>query len=1015
MPAQLTRHTGLFAALAAVVVAACGSDVHCGPGTVEKDGKCLLAAAGPICGAGTAQVGNQCVALDAASETAASDTASGAEATVEPTDSGPAMDFMEVATPLDCVPACDPTQVCVQGICQPAPPPAAWFCAAAAYADGALCNCGCGAPDPDCATAGVTVKGCIGNAICNADGTCSACKASCSGAQCGDDGCGGSCGSCVDPVAPLCVAGKCSACVAQCGSKTCGGDGCGGSCGACPTDKLCSFGQCVAPPPDQSCEAHCGGVAPSGCACTADCDAKGNCCIDVDVCGCIPACAGLACGSDGCGGQCGTCANGQICEAGACLFPSCGPATCNGHGSCDPKTVTCTCTDGYQGKYCDKCPAGQVGFPACATPCSNAQGCGDGEPCTADDCLAGVCVHLPVEATCAGSTACVTFACKAGTCQMTKATDCDDNNACTADSCDPVAGCGHVPSGASACEDTKPCTSGDTCAGTTCQAGTAPTNCDDANACTVDSCDPVQGCVHVGTGAACSVADLCSVGAFCMGAVCTSAGKVDCSDGKPCTIDSCAATTGKCSSSPASKGSGCDDGIACTQGDQCDGLGNCLAGPVACALTVKTGLVAHYAAWSTASVQLGADASVTGWQDLSGNAHHLYAVDPKKLPHLATNSVQGGTGIGMAGSAGMATQPWSVPTKISVFAVLCVDAATTPGVIAAQGSTWLLATDATGNLDWSAGSSGAFKAKLFAGQCYVLVARASAGGRSVDIIQQTTLGLSAAGVDLSGAATALTVGASGGGATLGELLVYDHVLSDSERDAVAAYLRTAWQFPAPTPDLAWYDAGDAATVVKLPNSNAVTAWKDKSPLGRDTSVGQDKAPTWFANATSNGRPALRFDGGGVRLQTDVSFLASTNMTVFAVFEMDAPQEQGTVLAQGVDKYFALAQPKGATKALAWQVGGAGAGATLDLAPMSWQLVTAVQLESTGTIYLSPSSPKSAAQSMATVGKELLSIGNGAGNGRSMGGFLAEVRAYASALGATDRAYVEALLRAKYGL
>ena len=33
---------------------------------------------------------------------------------------------------------------------------------------------------------------------------------------------------------------------------------------------------------------------------------------------CTPNCAGLACGDDGCGGTCGTCAAGESCEAGSC-------------------------------------------------------------------------------------------------------------------------------------------------------------------------------------------------------------------------------------------------------------------------------------------------------------------------------------------------------------------------------------------------------------------------------------------------------------------------------------------------------------------------------------------------------------------------------------------------------------------------------------------------------------------------------------------------------------------------
>src|ERR1700733_9990005 len=45
---------------------------------------------------------------------------------------------------------------------------------------------------------------------------------------------------------------------------------------------------------------------------------------------CVPACSGLQCGSDGCGGSCGTCASGQACSASGQCIESCLP-------SCDLK------------------------------------------------------------------------------------------------------------------------------------------------------------------------------------------------------------------------------------------------------------------------------------------------------------------------------------------------------------------------------------------------------------------------------------------------------------------------------------------------------------------------------------------------------------------------------------------------------------------------------------------------------------------------------------------------------
>ncbi|RZO58168.1 MAG: hypothetical protein EVA89_19835, partial [Sandaracinaceae bacterium] len=39
--------------------------------------------------------------------------------------------------------------------------------------------------------------------------------------------------------------------------------------------------------------------------------------------GCVPACEGLACGDDGCGGSCGTCGDGLTCRVGRCEAASC--------------------------------------------------------------------------------------------------------------------------------------------------------------------------------------------------------------------------------------------------------------------------------------------------------------------------------------------------------------------------------------------------------------------------------------------------------------------------------------------------------------------------------------------------------------------------------------------------------------------------------------------------------------------------------------------------------------------
>jgi hypothetical protein len=71
------------------------------------------------------------------------------------------------------------------------------------------------------------------------------CAPACSGRACGDDGCGGSCGTCAGGArcdgAFQCVPAQ-TACVPSCGGKACGDDGCGGSCGTCAVGTTCSSG-----------------------------------------------------------------------------------------------------------------------------------------------------------------------------------------------------------------------------------------------------------------------------------------------------------------------------------------------------------------------------------------------------------------------------------------------------------------------------------------------------------------------------------------------------------------------------------------------------------------------------------------------------------------------------------------------------------------------------------------------------------------------------------------------------
>lgn len=79
------------------------------------------------------------------------------------------------------------------------------------------------------------------------------CVPNCNGRECGNDDCGGSCGSC--GFNQICSLTQ-SCCTRNCGNKNCGDDGCGGKCGHCPHGEFCNEDQVCSFP----------GASSSGCA-----------------------------------------------------------------------------------------------------------------------------------------------------------------------------------------------------------------------------------------------------------------------------------------------------------------------------------------------------------------------------------------------------------------------------------------------------------------------------------------------------------------------------------------------------------------------------------------------------------------------------------------------------------------------------------------------------------------------------------------------------------------------------
>ncbi|MEZ4269838.1 MAG: hypothetical protein R3F39_26055 [Myxococcota bacterium] len=334
---------------------------------------------------------------------------------------------------------------CLTEVCEPS----TGLCAAVARADGTAC-----ASEVPCTASGACAKGvCVtGAAGCDDGNPCTA------------DSCAGAAGCEHTPIGGACDDGN-----------------------PCTASDSCADGACV------------GGPAPA-------CDDLEPCTVDT----CEPSAGGCVFTPRPDGAPCqgaDLCLEGGTCQGGYCGGGA--PVECAASGPC----VQALCKPDL----------------GCTTK-SLADGapCDDGDPCTqAGQCAGGACDVLPVP--------------------------CKDGNPCTVDACDSQAGgCVHTPTADGAtCDPPNPCMTGGSCTGGECGGGTAVV-CPPLP-CRVSACDEATGACKPGAplpdGTPCD-AGLCSAGATCSAGTCSGGAGPACDDADACTLDTCDPKSGACTYAP---------------------------------------------------------------------------------------------------------------------------------------------------------------------------------------------------------------------------------------------------------------------------------------------------------------------------------------------------------------------------------------------------------------------------------------------------------------------------------
>lgn len=255
---------------------------------------------------------------------------------------------------------------------------------------------------------------------------------------------------------------------------------------------------------------------PGCCNVAEDCADDGEVCTDVACVNhaCQHTTSALCCqlGTDCVDGNActvdGVCNGANRCEYATLSGPqpgcgdACVPGTCD-VGVCDAGEPT-VCDDGLlcTDDTCD--PVDGCRFTAVPDCCETSADCADADPCTVDTCDVGLhtCSHVPDEM-CNACTSdvdcdplgrCGGIGCEDGVCVAVTPLACDDANACTIDTCPDAGGCRHA---LRACDDQLACNGAESCSPTEgCRAGTEP-NCDDGDRCTDDACAEPAGCTHV--------------------------------------------------------------------------------------------------------------------------------------------------------------------------------------------------------------------------------------------------------------------------------------------------------------------------------------------------------------------------------------------------------------------------------------------------------------------------------------------------------------------------------------
>ncbi|MBN8611849.1 MAG: hypothetical protein J0L92_14740 [Deltaproteobacteria bacterium] len=356
-------------------------------------------------------------------------------------------------------------------------------------------------------------------------------------------------------------------------------ESCTGSSAACPIDTFQVSTLCRAAAGVCDSAEYCSGAA-AICPTDSVLTIGTVCRAAVGACDVAEACNGFAtCPADGTRPDGTACADGVSCN---------GDETCRA-GVCSAGTsLTCDDSNACTADMCVD-PAGCEATPIAGCCNLDADCSDDGDVCTAERCsgAGGSCASLPItgcctaDSDCSGGSTCSPTSCNLRTnrCETTAVpgccdddADCGDSDACTTDRCNTTTGVCTNTDIADCCASAGDCSDGDSCTTDTCV----------SNRCTTT---PITGCCENDGDCSEGDGDLCTEPSCNLTTGICAETATDCDDADACTVDACEAD-GSCSHTALD----CDDADECTA-DACGADGLCVNDPIAGCGTSDAGMM----------------------------------------------------------------------------------------------------------------------------------------------------------------------------------------------------------------------------------------------------------------------------------------------------------------------------------------------------------------------------------------------------------------------------------------